>query len=118
MPTFEKAELSMPRRARAGNHIGAEQSSPQPEPAVAPRRKPRILVVEDSASDSELMLHALKRGGFDSELDILQTAERFKERILKNKCDIILADYRLPDGTAWKRSRSCARKAWGFRLCW
>lgn len=59
-------------------------------------RKLRILLVEDSDSDRDLMLHQLKRGGVDSEPDVIQTAEQFREKIRKNKYDIILADYRLP----------------------
>ena len=61
-----------------------------------PLRKLRVLLVEDNASDSELMLHALGKGGFDSQSDVVQTAEEFGDRIRKNKYEIILADYRLP----------------------
>lgn len=59
-------------------------------------RNIRILVVEDNASDSELMLHALKKVGYESECEVVQTAAEFADRIRKNKYDIILADYRLP----------------------
>ncbi|HEX6824361.1 MAG TPA: ATP-binding protein [Candidatus Sulfotelmatobacter sp.] len=53
-------------------------------------------MVEDNASDSELMLHALKNVGYESECEVVQTADDFSDRIRKNKYDIILADYRLP----------------------
>jgi light-regulated signal transduction histidine kinase (bacteriophytochrome) len=53
-------------------------------------------VVEDNVSDSELMLHALKEVGYESECEVVQTAAEFADRIRKNKYDIILADYRLP----------------------
>ena len=53
-------------------------------------------MVEDNASDSELMLHALKDVGYESECEVVQTADDFADRIRKNKYDIILADYRLP----------------------
>ena len=53
-------------------------------------------MVEDNASDSELMLHALKNVGYESECEVVQTADDFADRIRKNKYDIILADYRLP----------------------
>ena len=59
-------------------------------------RNIRVLVVEDNASDSELMLHALKNGGFNSEFEVVQTATEFADRIRTKKYDIILADYRLP----------------------
>jgi signal transduction histidine kinase len=56
----------------------------------------RVLVVEDNSSDSELMLHTLKKGGFETESEVVQTAAEVAERIRKNKYDIILADFRLP----------------------
>ena len=61
-------------------------------------RKPqlRVLLVEDDRSDSELILHALRNGGFAAEHDVVQTVEEFTARIRKNSYDTILADYRLP----------------------
>lgn len=61
-----------------------------------PARKLRALVVEDCLSDSELMFRELRKGGFDSEPEIVQTAAEFADRIRRNKYEIILADYRLP----------------------
>ena len=60
-------------------------------------RKIRVLVVDDNAFDSELMLHALKQGSFLTEADLVQTADEFVDKIRKNKYEIILADYNLPD---------------------
>jgi signal transduction histidine kinase len=68
----------------------------QAESGATGARKIRVLVVEDNASDSELMLHALKNAGYESECEVVQTADDFSDRIRKNKYDIILADYRLP----------------------
>ena len=65
-------------------------------------RKIRVLVVEDNPSDSELMLHALKKGCFETEFELVQTAAEFADRIRKNRYDIILADYRSRDGTGWR----------------
>ena len=62
-------------------------------------RKPstlRVLLVEDDPSDSELILHAMRNGGFAVDHDVVQTAEEFTARIRKNSYDTILADYRLP----------------------
>jgi signal transduction histidine kinase len=59
-------------------------------------RKIRVLVVEDSASDSELMLHALKTGGFETDFEVVQAPADFADRIRTNRYDIVLADYRLP----------------------
>ena len=60
-------------------------------------RKIRVLVVDDNAFDSELMLHALKQGSFDTESDLVQTADEFVDKIRKNKYEIVLADYSLPE---------------------
>jgi len=59
-------------------------------------RTMRVLVVEDNASDSELMLHALKAGGFESDAEVVQAPAEFADRIRTHKYDIVLADYRLP----------------------
>jgi len=42
------------------------------------------------------MLHALQKGGLDSESEVVQTAAEFSDMVRKNKYEIILADYRLP----------------------
>ena len=68
----------------------------QAEAGVTGARTIRVLVVEDNASDSELMLHALKNIGYESECEVVQSADEFTDRIRKNEFDIILADYRLP----------------------
>lgn len=56
----------------------------------------RVLLVEDNIADSELILHALRTGGFSVESQVVQTVEDFTKQIHKNNYDIILADYRLP----------------------
>jgi len=65
--------------------------------SVAERpRHLRVLLVEDNSADGELMLHALQKGGFESESDVVQTAAEFADKVHRNKYEIILADYRLP----------------------
>jgi len=89
--TTEDSVASKAFRKHQGHTEGREA-----EPGVEGARKIRVLVVEDNASDSELMLHALKNVGYESECEVVQTADDFADRIRKNKYDIILADYRLP----------------------
>ncbi len=70
--------------------------------AIAPARntnevrtKLRILLVEDNAADSELVLRELRRGGFEVSGAIVQSAQEFRDS-LKNACpDLVLADYNL-----------------------
>lgn len=87
-----------PEDSAASNYSDADQRNQvsRVDSAQAGSRRIRALMVEDNASDSELMLHALNKHGFESELEVIQTAADFTERIRRNKYDIVLADYSLP----------------------
>jgi len=70
------------------------------EPLPSNSTQLRVLIVEDSPLDSELMLHGLQRGGgFDVTCDVVQTASAFREGVKKNPPEIVLADYNLGE---WK----------------
>ena len=56
----------------------------------------RVLVVEDAPADVELVRHALRSGGFDPEIHLVETAEDFTEHVRQSRYDVILADYGLP----------------------
>ena len=68
-------------------------STENPSKAVI---KLRVLLVEDNASDVELVLFALRRDGFDVSSDVVQTVEDFALRVQATAYDVILADYNLP----------------------
>ena len=94
MPTIQAVKASAAetqatnsRRCAPGVEIKSAAESP---------RKLRVLLVEDNAADGELMLDALRKSGFDTEFEVVQTAAEFADRIRRNKYEIILADYRLP----------------------
>jgi PAS domain S-box-containing protein len=55
----------------------------------------RVLVLEDRESDAELMLHELRRAGFEVSWDRVDTRESYRAA-LERVPDVILADYRLP----------------------
>jgi signal transduction histidine kinase len=61
--------------------------------------KLRVLLVEDSPADVELLLLTLRKGGFEVTSDVAQTAEEFTSRVQTASYDLILADYNLPQ---WK----------------
>ena len=77
---------------------GLPRRREQSAPAAKASAKVRVLLVEDDPADAELMLRALRRGGFEPESDVAQNAADFLEQIHKKSYDVVLADYNLP---AW-----------------
>jgi two-component system cell cycle sensor histidine kinase/response regulator CckA len=79
---------------------------------TAPRaelpRKIRILLLEDRASDAELILREVRRSGFDPDFHRVDCEADFVAR-LDPRIDIILADYRLPQFDALEALR-CVQK--------
>ncbi len=59
----------------------------------------RVLLVEDSPADAELVLRELRREGFDVSSDTVQTIEDFTRQVRANPYQVILADYNLPQWT-------------------
>jgi signal transduction histidine kinase len=55
----------------------------------------RFLLVEDSVADNELIIHALHHGGFTFTSTTVKTPEQFRQHVLSDHPDIILADYNL-----------------------
>jgi signal transduction histidine kinase len=60
-------------------------------------RRLRILLIEDAPSDAEIEIAELRRGGFDVAADVVETRNQVRDCLEKNKYDIILADYSLPN---------------------
>ena len=56
----------------------------------------RVLMVEDSHLDAELIVSELKKGGFETASAVVDTAEDFARELKANPPDIVLADYNLP----------------------
>ena len=65
----------------------------------SPQDRIRVLLVEDSSDDVELVLRQLRRDGFEVEFDAVQTAEDFARCIRTKSYDVILTDYNLPQWT-------------------
>ena len=59
----------------------------------------RVLVLEDRLADAELMCHALRQAGFDSEWWLVETEPDYLAH-LSPALDLILADYSLPQFNA------------------
>lgn len=62
-------------------------------------RSLRVLFLEDSPLDAELVAHELARAGFESQGQRVDSCAAFAATPLAD-FDLILADYSLPDGTA------------------
>jgi signal transduction histidine kinase len=56
----------------------------------------RVLIVEDSESDAELMLRALRQGGFEIVQERVQTADAMRAALARHPWDVALSDYSLP----------------------
>ncbi|HEY2930935.1 MAG TPA: PAS domain-containing protein, partial [Acidobacteriota bacterium] len=58
----------------------------------------RILIVEDTAADAELILATLKRAGYRMSFDVVDSPERFQQKLQQADYDLVLSDHNL---TTW-----------------
>jgi two-component system cell cycle sensor histidine kinase/response regulator CckA len=56
----------------------------------------RILFVEDSLDDVELVLHELRRGGFTPDHWVVETAESMRQALADQPWDLVIADHAMP----------------------
>src|SRR5712692_85455 len=56
----------------------------------------RVLIVEDCEDDAELLLHELRRGGYDPLFERVETAQAMGAALARQEWDIVIADYSLP----------------------
>jgi len=70
-----------------------EQVPPTLNPGSIPLR---ALIVEDRAADAEMILRELRRGGFDTAYERVETAEALRAALARQPWDIVLSDYYLP----------------------
>jgi two-component system, cell cycle sensor histidine kinase and response regulator CckA len=56
----------------------------------------RVLVVEDSPTDTKLIMHQLERTGRPIELERVETSLAMREALARKPWDVILADWTLP----------------------
>jgi len=60
----------------------------------------RVLMVEDSESDEQIIIRELKKGGFSPKYERVETAAAMKKALKEKQWDIILCDYRMPEFNA------------------
>src|SRR5438034_5502035 len=56
----------------------------------------RILLIEDSEDDAQLLLRALRRGGYESVTDRVATAETVCAALERQSWDVVISDYVMP----------------------
>ena len=56
----------------------------------------RVLVVEDSADDAELVVRLIKKGGYSVYHERVDTAQQMRDALKNNVWDIIISDYKMP----------------------
>ena len=59
----------------------------------------RVLMVEDSPTDAELSLHALRKHGYAVRADIVSKADEFTHNISRALYDVVISDYQLTEWT-------------------
>ena len=63
---------------------------------------PRVLIIEDSSSDAELILHALRSDGRGPHCQVVYTANDIETALASPDWDIVLSDYNVP-GTGFSK---------------
>ena len=64
---------------------------------VKPMTTPlRVLIIEDSENDAELLLRELRHGGYAPEFERVETPEGLNNALSQQSWDIIISDYAMP----------------------
>jgi PAS domain S-box-containing protein len=66
------------------------------KPKISKPQSLRVLIVEDSEDDVLLIIRELKKGGYDTVYERVETATAMKKALKEKQWDIILCDYKLP----------------------
>src|ERR1041384_4124488 len=59
-----------------------------------------VLIVEDNPKDAELLLRALRKGGYEPDYELVQTAATMTDALRNHRWDIIISDYVMPQFSA------------------
>jgi two-component system, cell cycle sensor histidine kinase and response regulator CckA len=56
----------------------------------------RVLIVEDSAADTELVVREVERGGYRVDYEQVETADALQRALKESTWDVVISDYDLP----------------------
>ena len=76
----------------------------------------RLLIVEDSENDAQLLVREIRRAGYDVESERVETAAAMQAALARQTWDLILCDYSLPTFDAPVRSRGFESQRAGYSL--
>jgi len=60
----------------------------------------RILLIEDSEDDANLLLREIQRGGYEVECERVETADKMSSALTRQQWDLIICDFSLPSFSA------------------
>src|SRR5512147_267294 len=64
--------------------------------------KLRILIIEDSRDDAELILREVQHGGYEVESERVETSDAMQAALVRQRWDLIICDFSLPRFSAPK----------------
>jgi len=62
----------------------------------------QVLIIEDSEDDTQLLLRALKKGGFDPVYERVDSGSTMEVALARRKWDVVVADHNLPHFSSFK----------------
>ena len=83
--------------------------------AMAPLR---VLIVEHSPNDVELILLGLREAGLPVDYTVAENQEQFRRALQQENFDAILSDYRLPDWTGLEALQELRRTGQDIPFLW
>src|SRR5262245_23997098 len=69
--------------------------------AASERRVLRLLLVEDSERDAALLMRELRRGGYELDIQRVETEENMRAALAQRPWDFVISDYNLPQFSAF-----------------
>src|SRR5688572_2724482 len=80
-------------------HAVSDSEARRPSTAATPPSL-RVLLIEDSGPDADLVLRALKGTGFELICRRVQTADECRAALIAESWDLLISDYSLPQFSA------------------
>ena len=71
----------------------------------------RVLVVDDSESDAELVVRQIRRGGYEVVSKRVETAAQLFASLKQEPWDLVIADYQMPQFNAQSALAICRASA-------